>query len=403
MTHVHRPAWQKNARLAGSITQIGRHVLWERLANPRPKDPSQVPASTEAFTTEWLTAVLCKGHPGAQVTSVTLGAASSGSSDRRAFAVTYNEAGQRANLPTHLFNKCSKGFYTRLLMLQCGTLENEVGFYAVVRPELDIETPRPYSTALDRHSWRSSIILEDIIATKGAEFFTPLNPVSRTHIEGMLDILAATHGRYWESPRLKSEFTWLRTPEEWIGHVEDPIAYERRSGVGMQRAASVIPKSLLGREREIYQAFRAGMTVSSQGPLTYLHGDPHCRNYYLTKAGNVGVVDWQVTFRGGWGHDFAYTMLSSLNVQNRRAWERDLLAYYLDRLKAYGGTPPAPAQAWETYRRQTMYTFVGWLYTIGFGPLQPNMQPDTVCLEVIERSAAAVEDLDSIRLLLEEQ
>jgi hypothetical protein len=31
------------------------------------------------------------------------------------------------------------------------------------------------------------------------------------------------------------------------------------------------------------------------------------------------------------------------------------------------------------------------------------MQPDTVCLEVIERSAAAVEDLDSMRLLLGEK
>jgi hypothetical protein len=395
------PAWQKKARLAGSITQIGRYVLWERLAKPRPTDVREVPASTEAFTEEWLTAVLCKGYPAARVTSLKLGAASSGSSDRRAFEVTYNEAGQQAQLPTRLFNKCSKGFYTRLLMLQCGTLENEVGFYSTVRRELDIETPKPYNTALDRRSWRSSIILEDIIATKGAEFLTPLSPVTRSQIEGMLDVLAATHGRFWDSPRLRSEFAWLRTPEEWIRHVEDPIAYERRSAVGMRRSESVIPKSLWAREKDIYPAFRAAMAVSSQGPLTYLHGDPHCRNYYVTNAAKVGVVDWQVTFRGGWGHDFAYTMLSALSIKDRRAWERDLLGYYLDRLKAFGGSPPSLPEAWETYRRQTMYTFVGWLYTIGFGPLQPNMQPDTICLEVIERSAAAVEDLDSVRLLVE--
>ena len=323
------------------------------------------------------------------------------SSDRRAFTVSYNDVGQSANLPTSLFNKCSKGFQTRLLMVQCGTLENEVGFYGRVRPELDIETPLAYNVALDRRSWRCSMILEDIIATKGAEVFSPATVVTREHIEGMLDLLAATHGKFWASPRLDSDFTWLRTPDEWIKHVQHPIGYEPRSAVGMQRAESVIPKSLLGREREIYRAFLAAMQVSSEGPLTYLHGDPHIANYYLTSDGRIGIVDWQVTFKGAWGHDFAYTMLSSLSIEQRRDWERDLLAYYLDRLGVYGGQPPDLETAWEVYRRQTLYTFVGWLYTIGFGPLQPSMQPDVISMAVIERSGAAVEDLDSIRCLEE--
>jgi hypothetical protein len=287
------------------------------------------------------------------------------------------------------------------MMVQCGTLDNEVGFYRVIRPELDIEVPRPYHVALDRKSWRSSIILEDVIATRGAQFFTPSRPVTRAHIEGMLDLLANVHGRYWESPRLRSEFTWLRTPEEWIKIVAPAIAYEERSAVGMQRAASVVPSSLKGREQEIYRAFLASMSVSSQGPLTYLHGDPHNGNYYLTDRDQVGLVDWQVTFRGGWGHDFAYTMLSSLSIEQRRQWERELLAFYLDRLAFYGGARLALADGWDAYRQQTMYTFVGWLYTIGYGPMQPNMQPSAVCMAVIERSAAAVEDLESIRLLNE--
>ena len=391
---------QQNARLAATIGQIGKHVLWERVSNARPRRPPGVPASTESLTTDWLTAVLCRNHPGARVTSVQLGIASSGSSDRRAFSVTYNEAGQQANLPTRLFNKCSKGFHTRLLMVQCGTLDNEVGFYRTVRPELDIETPLPYNVALDRKSWRSSIILEDIFATKGAQVLSPAHAVTRSQIEGMLDLLATVHGRYWESPRLKAEFTWLRTPEQWIEVVGPAIAYEARSAVGMQRAAAVIPPSLQGRERDIYRAFLAAMAQSSRGPLTYLHGDPHIANYYLTDRGTIGIVDWQVTFRGSWGHDFAYTMLSALSIEQRRNWERELLQFYLDRLAARGSRPLPFDAAWESYRRQTLYTFVGWLYTIGYGPLQPNMQPDTICMAVIERSGAAVADLDSVSLLL---
>ena len=61
---------QQNARLAATIGQIGKHVLWERVSNARPSRPPGVPASTESLTTDWLTAVLCRNHPGARVTSV---------------------------------------------------------------------------------------------------------------------------------------------------------------------------------------------------------------------------------------------------------------------------------------------------------------------------------------------
>ena len=108
------------------------------------------------------------------------------------------------------------------------------------------------------------------------------------------------------------------------------------------------------------------MDLSSRAPLTYLHGDPHLRNYYKTASGRVGLSDWQCTMKGAWSHDFAYAMLTSLPVENRRSWEKELLKFYLDRVRAKGGNAPTPEAAWELYRRQTLYTFVGWLVTIGF-------------------------------------
>jgi hypothetical protein len=352
------------------------------------------------FTPEWLTAVLCKDVPGARVLSFELGTASSGSTDQRAFTVTYNEAGARAGLPTHLFNKCSKGFRTRLMMLQCGTLINECEFYARIRPELDIEAPKVFNVSFDRKSWRSSIILEDIFFSKKARILNALTKIDRPRIESLVKILASVHARYWDSPRLLSEFTWLRTPIAWLDHVEHIIKYEERGLVGIERSSAVIPAPLLAKSKLVYPALRASMQASSEGPLTFLHGDPHIGNYYVTGAGESGVVDWQVNFRGGWGHDLAYTMLSALDIEDRRAWERDLIALYVDTLKEQGvASPPSLEQAWDLYRKQTLYTYVGWLYTIGFGPLQPSMQPDELSMKVIERSAVAVEDLQSMQAL----
>jgi hypothetical protein len=114
----------KETRRAAAISRIARHVAWEQVSGAKPTDLSRVPPSPEALTVEYLTAVLCADHPGAKVTSLKLGAASSGSADRCAFSVAYNAAGNEANLPTRLFHKCTKSFYTRLHLLRCENSAN---------------------------------------------------------------------------------------------------------------------------------------------------------------------------------------------------------------------------------------------------------------------------------------
>src|SRR5579863_7610896 len=75
----------KESRRALAIQRVARSVAWELLSQPKPKDFSRVPPGPAALTPEWLTAVLCKDHPGCKVIGINLGAASSGSGDRCAF------------------------------------------------------------------------------------------------------------------------------------------------------------------------------------------------------------------------------------------------------------------------------------------------------------------------------
>jgi hypothetical protein len=84
-------------------------------------------------------------------------------------------------------------------------------------------------------------------------------------------------------------------------------------------------------------------------------------------------------------------------VADRRAWERELLAAYLDQLKIAGG--PADFgfdEAWLRYRQQVFHGLIFWLYTIGHGRLQPEMQPDNVSRINLERMTNALVDLDSL-------
>ncbi len=109
----------------------------------------------------------------------------------------------------------------------------------------------------------------------------------------------------------------------------------------------------------------------------------------------MGFTDWQVVLCGSWAYDFAYVVASGLDVADRRAWERDLLTGYLERLAACGAPVLDFDIAWLAYRQQALYPYFIWLSTIGHSVIQPKYQPDEVCLGIIERTATAVLDLDA--------
>jgi hypothetical protein len=141
------------------------------------------------------------------------------------------------------------------------------------------------------------------------------------------------------------------------------------------------------------------LALHRSAATTLLHSDVHSRNWYLTPDGGMGLYDWQLLSRGSWAMDVAYALSSALTVDDRRAWERELIALYTDRLHAAGGPSIPFDEAWLTYRQQPFHGLVFWLYTIGAGRMQPAMQPDEVSLANLERMTNMIVDLDSFSAL----
>jgi len=102
--------------------------------------------------------------------------------------------------------------------------------------------------------------------------------------------------------------------------------------------------------------------------------------------------------RGGWAYDVAYAVASSLTVDDRRLWERDLLAFYLDRLHAAGGPRLDFYEAFRTYRQHMPYPYLCWLMTlVGQSSVTPDMQKEYVSMNIVERSAHAIDDLETLK------
>jgi len=382
-------AWALNR-----VAQVALAGVRERV---RVRAPSAegVPRSPQDVSAEWLTAALCAGAPGVRVLSVAAGPASVGTTTRAGLAVTYNEAGAAAGLPTRLFVKCTTTVAQRLMLGLGGLIDGEPGFYTHVRPTLEIEAPIGCFAAVEPRSWRSIVVTEDVASTRGARFWRPSTAITRGQIEDLLANAAAWHGALWDSSRL-GEWRWLKTPADQMRVIDSLIALANRTGVGAERARTVIPPVLRHRRADLHEGMRRSMHILSQGPRTYLHGDLHIANTYSTQAARMGIADWQVGLQGSWAHDYAYLLATALEVEDRRRLERDLLDFYLERLAAVGGGAISRDAAWVAYRQATLYPYFAWLYTIGRSRLQPSFQPADTSLTMIERIAAAVDDLDSL-------
>jgi len=384
------------ARLGAQIATLGGHVLWERIRRPIPTTLAEIPPSTAELTPEWLTAALCAGHPDAQVTGLTLGERSDGSTSREVLFLEYNQAGRDAGLPERVFCKSSPGFTSRLITGLSGALQSEAGFYTQLRPQVEMETPHAYYAAVDPASARSVFLMEDITFTRGARFGDPTTlPVNRAQAESMVRNLAAYHGKFWESPQLRT-LPWLQTSLEFQERVNATIDFEKRSLIGIERSEQIAPPEFLRRRREVYPAAMRSLELNIAGPRTLLHSDMHLGNWYTVGEDRMGLFDWQRMTTGEWALDIVYALMSALTIENRRAWEKDLLTLYLEELARAGGAAPSFADAWLRYRQQTFHGLIFWLYTIGAGRLQPSMQKHHVSEANVSRMTQAVVDLESL-------
>jgi hypothetical protein len=359
--------------------------------------PPEIPTSPAHFSPQWLTAALGGGVPGAAVTDFYSPHGDSGTSTRFSLKIQWNERGERAGLPADVFVKTTNSWQQRLVLGLTGMVKGEPLFYSRFRRDLDIEAPQGYYGAYDEKSWRSIAIMEDIAATRGAQFLSPVQPASRAGMENLLADLATMHGRLWARPELAA--SGLRDSFNLIGWSDSLVNLRRRSHVGVERAAAVVPAEIAGRTDAIYEANFRTLERDRAMASTLLHGDGHAAQRFRTAQGREGLADWQVVHRGHWAWDVAYTMNSALSVEDRRAWDRELVAFYIDRLGAAGGPALDFKDAWLDYRRHCFYPYIAWIFTMGRAAYHPNWQPDEYSLAIIERTGQAIVDHEALRSL----
>lgn len=244
---------------------------------------------------------------------------------------------------------------------------NEVGFYTGLRAELDdLEVPRALGGLFDPETQLFALLLEDL-GTKQASFPNASALPSLDGIRALLDTLARLHARFWDSPRFRGDLAGMQT------HLEGPVAQfmDGRVRGNIQREIdneafkNLFVQKLGTTADEMFRRLKAVQRHQARLPQTVLHGDTHIGNTYLCGNGRGGLLDWQLTVRGAAAHDVSYLIATGVDIADRRAHERDLLRFYLDRLAAYGvSSPPSQDAMFTEYRRGMHWgLYIGWLTT----------------------------------------
>jgi hypothetical protein len=381
---------------AATVLRVGGQLLLDRLTRPKATGRDDVPTSIDAITPAWWTDVLCADVPGAEVTAHSLVSASKGTHQRHRFALSYNDAGHAAGLPTAVFTKTLPTLVTRMMGGYNGTSRAEGRFFMRIRPDMEIETPTGYHAAFDRTTLAGINVLEDIVATKNATFCDFGTEVTRSMAEDMVDLLAILHGHRYDDPRLDTELRWVANFADWFRIGTQKMSTERYTQDALDRAAPVIPDDVMARRHEVWPATVAAAVIHKAGPRSLLHSDVHIGNWYITGDGRMGLCDWQCLTQGHWSRDLSYMISAALTIEHRRAWEHDLLQRYVDRLNELTGAAIDFDQAWNQYRAQMLHALWMWTITLCHSPFLPAMQSEATSVEMIARIAAAMSDLDSI-------
>jgi hypothetical protein len=356
---------------------------------------TQVPANYQCITPEWLTDILCREVAGAKVLSHRLDTPDNGSSNRRRIFITYNDAGRKAALPASVFCKAAEGVENRIVLGVAGTALAEANFFNKVRPRISMNAPIAYHADFDPQTYAYIIVMKDIGGE--VEFCDERTPVDWHRATQLVTTLAKLHSSFYESKELATPtLPFKRWPAWWTAMMTGAPRFGEFCDRAFGDAERVIPPRLFKRRAEIWPCTMQSAARHSQLPETLIHSDVHFKNWYIMRDQQMGLSDWQLATIGHWSRDYVFATTTALTVENRRAWDKELLRYYLDRMAEYGVPQVSLDEAQLNIRQQLFSALAFWTITLRPADDMPAMQPEHTTYEFIRRMATAIDDLDAV-------
>jgi hypothetical protein len=295
----------------------------------------------DELTAPWLSQVLHGSVPGATgrvvgVQSATLDAHQGAASSTCLLKLELDDPA--GGLPQTLVAK--SGSSTPSVIDVCKRLafyQREVRFYSTLSPTLRGLVPACYHAEIAADERAFLILLEHVSDVRIPD---QLGGCSWEDAVAVITLLARMHARYWRSSKDGPQAAWPPTIDSGLyAHVEAQVAgfwaeFERRWRPRLDQDCWTLLEAFPASSDRLLQR------MARRTPLTLCHYDARAENILFGEHSDRSpmLVDWAMVLTNPGIYDIAFFLATSLTVEQRRRWERDLLERWVEALHA-GGVP----------------------------------------------------------------
>ena len=257
--------------------------------------------------------------------------------------------------PATVIAKCQSLFPDNIMLGQMmGFYAREVNFYNQLADQLVMRVPTCHIADMAPEGAPFVLVMEEIT---GADMVDQLDGASKDQTESIIKTIAVLHARFWNNDALMA-LDWLPPMNNDLYKGAGALLEANWDGF-VDLWSAKVPAEVLGWCEQL-KSRNSEMVdyCATWRPQTYAHTDVRADNFLFGGSAGDGVVtvlDFQLSTRhvGAW--DIANFLGASITIENRRAWQDDLLATYHQSLVDLGVSNYSLDELTFHYRMCTMH------------------------------------------------
>jgi hypothetical protein len=327
--------------------------------NSTPSNAPVTPLGPEDLTAEWLTFSLQQGGALklAKVRSfdaheLGVGQGFTGRLARVTFVLDQEEP----DAPTSVIAKFpALPGQTRDLANRFRLYDREMHFYQELAGESGVPTPRLYFGKEGSSPGEFVMLLQDMAPAQAGDLLTGCGLEAA---QKLVILFAKLHAKWWGSPEL-DRLTWLPAPNDSVATDFVDLAGGNEWGIFKERYGEHLPPKIASLGLRISND-RTILDRLSLPPRTLVHADVRINNLMFSDDAGLelaSVIDWQTATKGRGPMDVASLLTSSLQPEDRRAGEQDLLRTYHQTLLEHGVDGYSLEECMQDYRLAVINQF----------------------------------------------